>query len=451
LRTPHEHRAEADERALLMPEEEEAASFCTSTPGKGKTRWLSTRVQSSSQGGVARAVALHQGSRYSNDEEPYGGGCCAMIERLYVHNFRCLESFTLDFAGQSSALLIGKNGVGKSTVLQALRVFQKICRGPNRVKNVIRASDFTRHRKELPMRFEVDAIVVGKRFKYSVSFEWPDDSYEARILEESLSRDGVSIFTRQQGQVQMSGGSPFGLDWHVFALPVINEKPPARSIQDVKAFFAGMILLAPIPQKMDGFSEEPATELDYHASNYASCLRAMLQQKPRSYSEFEAFVKGKTEAEKGVLPDFSSIENRERGKDGGSQLVVTFQPPNTHEALSFDFDDLSDGEKCFMLSAYIVAANAVGPPVVCVWDEPDNHLSLSEVGHFITAMRKMTNRGGQFIATTHHPETIRKFSDENTYVLTRKSHLEPTELRPLRMFSYKGDLIHALVRDEIIG
>ena len=371
-----------------------------------------------------------------------------MIERLYVHNFRCLENFTLDFAGQPSAALIGKNGSGKSTVLHALRVFQRICRGPNRVKDVISAKDFARFDKSRPMRFEIDLTLGQQRFKYAVSFEWPSDFYEARIAEETLQKEGVSVFTRQQAQVQLAGGAQFGLDWHVFALPVINQKPPERSIQDVKAFFANMILLAPIPQMMEGFSEAPATELDSYALNYASCLRAILQKKPKAYTEFDSFVKS-------VLPDFSSIENVDRGKEGGSQLIVTFEQSRPHQTPPLDFDVLSDGEKCFLLSAYIAAANAVrsptDPPVVCVWDEPDSHLSLSEVGHFIAAMRKMTNRGGQFIATTHHPETIRKFSDDNTFVLTRRSHLEPTVVKLLNAYPYKGDLIHALVRDEIIG
>lgn len=367
-----------------------------------------------------------------------------MIERLYVHNFRCLENFTLDFAGQRSAVLIGRNGSGKSTIRHALEVFQKICRGPNRVKDVIRASDFTRHQKDLPMRFEVVAKIADKRFKYSVSFEWPLEFHEARIAEESLLRDEVPVFTRKQAQVQLDGRPSFGLDWHVFALPIINEKPAERSVQDVKAFFASMMLLAPIPQMMDGFSEDPTTEMDRHAFNYASCLRALLQQKPKAYSEFDSFVKN-------MMTDFSSIENVDRGKEGGSQLVVTFEQPVTLKALSFDFDVLSDGEKCFLLSAYILAANAVGPSVVCMWDEPDNHLSLSEVGQFIVALRRMANRGGQFIATTHHPETVRKFSDENTFVLTRKSHLDPTVVKSLAAHGYTGDLIHALVRDEIIG
>jgi hypothetical protein len=105
----------------------------------------------------------------------------------------------------------------------------------------------------------------------------------------------------------------------------------------------------------------------------------------------------------------------------------------------------------FLLAAYIVAANSAGPGVVCAWDEPDNHLSLSQVSHFIVALRKMTNGGGQFIATTYHLETVRKFADDNTYVFSRKSHQEPTLVKRLTDIQYNGDLIHALMRDEVIG
>ncbi|HUY88750.1 MAG TPA: AAA family ATPase [Pirellulales bacterium] len=366
-----------------------------------------------------------------------------MIERLYVHNFRCLENFTLDLVGHPSAVLIGKNGSGKSTVLRCLEVFQTICRGSSRVADLISASDFAQFQTNRPMRFEVALTLTGRRFRYAIAFEWPPDFREARILDEVLSVDGADIFTRHQAQVQLSGGSTFGLDWHVFALPVINERPPARSIQDIKSFFASMILIAPVPAAMTGFAEEPSMELQDDAANYASCLLSMLQQKPKSYSIFESYVKA-------AIPDFSSIENPPRG-ESGTQLIVKFEREKPASSLSVEFKALSDGEKCFFLSAYIIASNLVGSPVICMWDEPDNHLSLSEVGQFITGLRKMTNQSGQFIATTHHPETVRKFSDETTFVLTRKSHLEPTVVRPLAELSYSGDLINALIRDEIIG
>lgn len=293
------------------------------------------------------------------------------------------------------------------------------------------------------MRFEVESKLVGKQFKYALSFEWPPNFQEARILDESLAVDGQSIFTRHQSQIQLSGGTAFGVDWHIVALPVINERPGERAIQELKAFFASMILIAPIPAKITGFSEEPSMELDDDAANYASCMRALLVQKPAAYSVFDAYVKT-------VIPDFSSIENVERG-ESGTQLIVKFEQQDPQRSLSVEFKALSDGEKCFFLSAYINASNSVGSPVFCMWDEPDNHLSLSEVGQFITGLRKMTKRSGQFIATTHHPETVRKFSDETTFVLTRKSHLDPTVVRPLAELGYQGDLINALIRDEIIG
>src|SRR5665213_1745414 len=366
-----------------------------------------------------------------------------MIERLYVQNFRCLESVTLDFVGTPSALIIGKNGAGKSTIRKALSVFQSICRGSSRVGKLIVPSDFSFHHTDRPMRFEIEVTLAGKRFKYAISFDWPDTFREARILDESLSVDGQDVYARQQAQVYLPGGPGFGLDWHVFALPVITERPPARAIQELKAFFASIVLIAPFPKYMKGFSEQPSVELEDDAANFASCLRGLLVKKPAAYGAFDGYVRQ-------VIPDFSSIAHDDRGKEG-QQLMVTFKRPDSDESLRVEFDVLSDGEKCFFLSAYIIASTASGFPIICMWDEPDNHLSISEVGQFITGLRKMAGRGGQFIATSHHPETIREFSGQNTFVLTRKTHLDPTLPKLLADFRYSGDLVNALIRDEIIG
>lgn len=366
-----------------------------------------------------------------------------MIELLYVHNYRCFENLTLDLTGSSSALLIGKNGAGKSTVLHCLRLFQEICRGSSRVGKLISENDFTRHRFEIPIRFVIHASLDERRFKYAVSFEWPERFREARILEESLTVDGVSIFMRERAEIQLGTGAKFGLDWHVLALPVINEPAEERTIQDVRSYFASLILIAPIPARMTGYSEEPTLELDGDAANYASCLRALLGHKPAAYGVFESHLRT-------AIPDFASIENVERG-ESGTQLMVNFQDKKSGRSLTIEFKSLSDGEKCFFLCALIVALTSVRSHLVCVWDEPDNHLSLPEVGQFVVGLRKMSGKRVQFIATSHHPETIRKFSDENTLVLTRESSLDPTKVASLASHSYQGDLIDALIRDDVIG
>ena len=43
-----------------------------------------------------------------------------MLQRLYVHNYRCLENFEFKLGDVSSGLLIGKNGTGKSTLFKLI-------------------------------------------------------------------------------------------------------------------------------------------------------------------------------------------------------------------------------------------------------------------------------------------------------------------------------------------
>jgi predicted ATPase len=153
---------------------------------------------------------------------------------------------------------------------------------------------------------------------------------------------------------------------------------------------------------------------------------------------------------KQLMPDLREIVNM--GVAGDSQnLVVHFS--NDQGSVVLPFDDLSDGEKCFMIWALVLAANAAYGPLLCFWDEPDNYLAPSEVGHFVLALRKAFQSRGQFIATSHHPEAIRRFSDENTLVLYRKSHLEPTIVRLLNEVrasgGFSGDLVAALVRGDL--
>lgn len=227
-------------------------------------------------------------------------------------------------------------------------------------------------------------------------------------------------------------------------LPVINERPGETSIQDLRSFFASLLLLAPVPRTMTGFAEDEATELDDRAANFVGWLSSFVGGEPARYGDIDKYLKA-------VMPDFGSFKFVPRGENG-KQLTVQFQKRDKDGArtLTLDFGALSDGEKCFFLSAAIVAVNRSDNPLVCFWDEPDNHLSLPEVSHFVTELRHMTNRNGQFIATSHHPEAIRRFSDDNTIVFTRDSHLEPTRVRALSEIGYQGDLIHAILRNEVI-
>ena len=116
-----------------------------------------------------------------------------MLQRLYLHNFRCLENFELTLKEMPSALLIGKNGVGKSAIRSALEVLQSIGRGINRVKELVLPKDLGLGRSEVPMRFEIEVLLDNKLYKYIVAFELPENFKELRIFEEEFIVAGEQI------------------------------------------------------------------------------------------------------------------------------------------------------------------------------------------------------------------------------------------------------------------
>ena len=98
----------------------------------------------------------------------------------------------------------------------------------------------------------------------------------------------------------------------------------------------------------------------------------------------------------------------------------------------------------------VLAANQCYGPLFAFWDEPDNYLSLSEVSHFVMALRRgFQQGGGQLWMTSHNEEAVRRFSNDNTWVLGRKSHLEPTLIRPLAELGVQSDVIQALICGEL--
>jgi predicted ATPase len=367
-----------------------------------------------------------------------------VIRRFHVHNFRCLENFDLPISGQSSALLIGNNGSGKTTVGLALEILQKIARGTNRVSDLVKPKDFARGRADVPMRFEIEVELEAETYGYSIALELPRGAKELLVLEEKLDVGGRPVYTREVGQalIEAKRGDRtynFPIDRQLVALPIIQQQLTSDPVSVVKRWLARMLILRPIPSLISGDSNEKTLEPNPQVTDFGAWFSGLLAHAPSAYAEIDNYLKQ-------VMTDLKDIKNPSVGKDSRS-LEVQFS--NDRGSASFAFEDLSDGEKCFMICALVIAANHAYGPVFCFWDEPDNYLALSEVGHFVLALRKAFQSGGQFIATSHNPEVIRSFSDENTLVLYRDNHLEPTRVRALKDIRVNGDLVGALTRGDL--
>ena len=230
----------------------------------------------------------------------------------------------------------------------------------------------------------------------------------------------------------------FLIDWHLVGLPIVQESSDEDPLSVFKQWLARMLVLRPVPGLIKGDSTEETLRPNIQVTDFAAWFSGLVTSAPAAYARIDQHLKQ-------IMPDLKDIQNPVVGKNARS-LIVQFSSQNA--SLKVPFEDLSDGEKCFMICAVTLAANDSYGPVFCFWDEPDNYLALSEVGHFVTSLRKGFQAGGQFIATSHNPEAVRRFSEENTFVLVRKSHLEPTTVRPVNQV-VKGDLVSALVQGDL--
>ncbi len=340
-------------------------------------------------------------------------------------------------------LLIGRNGAGKTTVGLALEILQRIARGTNRVGELVKSKDFARGRAEVPIRFELEVELEKQTYGYEVAFELPEGFRELRVSSEKLSAGGKAIYSRELATVHLTrSNSPeatFTIDWHLVALPIIQQFPENNPINVFKAWLGRMLILRPLPSLILGQSQEETLFPSVDVSNVGAWFAGMLAQAPAAYGTIEKYLKQ-------VMADLDDIKNPLVGADSRS---LSIQFSNEQGSLKLPFADLSDGEKCFIISALVLAANKAYGPLLCFWDEPDNYLAPSEVGHFVVALRKAFQSSGQFIATSHNTEAIRRFSDENTLVLYRKSHLEPTIVRTLDAIPHSGDVVSALVRGDL--
>jgi len=365
-----------------------------------------------------------------------------VIRRLYVNNFRCLENFELPISGRSSALLIGKNGAGKTTVSLALQILQKIAQDTNRVGDLVKPKDLVRSRADVPMRFEIEVELEGKIYEYIIAFEFPEGFKELRVFEEKFTVDGNPVYSREVAQVHLTRAgqdADFLIDWHLVALPIVHLKPTDDPLFVFKRWLGSMLILRPIPSLILGDSEQDTLRPNPQVTNFGAWFSGLLADAPSAYAKIADYLKQ-------VMPDLKDIKNPMVGTESRSIVVQFFKD---RKSLTLPFADLSDGEKCFMICALVLAANDAQGPLFCFWDEPDNYLALDEVGHFVLALRQAFQSGGQFIATSHNPEAIRRFSDENTLLLYRKSHLEPTIARPLSELQVTGDLVGALIRGDV--
>jgi energy-coupling factor transporter ATP-binding protein EcfA2 len=369
-----------------------------------------------------------------------------MITRLFVNNFRCLDNFEIRFPPHAPAVILGKNGVGKSSIGDLLNMLHSIGTGETNVGKLLKENDPAK--KDKPFSLEIDMDFSEKKLSYRLSLEHLDHPDAWRVREEALSCDGIEAYSRKLAAVKVFRNrdhkSEFSMNWFSVALPIIQENDAADAIATMKDALSSIVPLKPIPSLMVAESPKPEYHLNADASNYSSWLAGFMAESPHAYADMDTYLKQ-------IFPDFDHF-SYERIGPSSQRLWVTFQ--DGKQSASLPFSALSDGEKCQFLAASIIAKTEVACPVMCFWDEPDNYITTNEIAYLLPALCHAFSACGQFLATSHSREALLCFGENETYVLARKSHLEstmpPQTLEELRKAGkLTGSLNQALLDGEV--
>ena len=324
-----------------------------------------------------------------------------MVTRLYIDNFRCLVNFELRL--DETNVLLGSNGTGKTSVLDALRRIQALVARGRRVDEEFPPQDLSLTQDRREQRFELDVDLEGSTYRYALCIEHDRERRRMRIGEESLDHDARPIFAFKGGDAQLyrddyGEGPSYPFDWSRSGVGALHERPDNRTLIRFRRALAGFVIVSPCPPLFEAESRSEDEFLHPWMQNFVGWYRHAAQENmgalPRLF-----------EALREALPGFDAMNLTEAG-EGVRALRVVFRGSDGDRYPPYRFPQLSDGQRALVALYSLVFLSANRRPSLFL-DEPDNYLALREIQPWLAAVAEHCGDTlEQVVVASHHPVTI---------------------------------------------
>ena len=357
-----------------------------------------------------------------------------MIKRLYIDNYKSLVNFELPL--QELTLLLGPNGVGKTSVLDVMFALRQLLGGEAKITDpkAFPTQSLTRWQKRNRQVFEVDVVLEGDGLRYRLEIDHERTTRKARVALERLESKGKPLFECETGDVHLyrddhSPGPLYRTDWTESAMARV---PPGRDNTLLTRFLEFMRKVIVCGMYPASFETESSTEdpvLKRDARNFASWYRHVLLERQELVPEF-------TKALQEVIDGFRGIRMEKVGLETRALMVMFDQYGERYE---LRLDEISDGQRA-LIALYSLVRLAEGQGYTLFLDEPDNYVSLREIQPWLIGLADACGGGvPQAVLCSHHPELIDYLAGDRGLVLRRESS-GSTIARPSSELSVEGGL-----------
>lgn len=358
----------------------------------------------------------------------------AMLTRIYIDNFRCFVNF--EYKPERKQLLLGANGSGKSSLLEAVRLLKEFVKGRD-----IPFTQSSRTRwQDRPLQvFEVEALIDEKIFVYRAEIRYSSKSSVPLVSMERLTVEGIPSFELVDGEMRSSfedkelssflrgEATESSLQLASYGNPRVYQF--VKWIDTVHCF-----KIDAYETKMEEVADSACIYPDYEMEYMASWYRRLIEADPDGNDAYRASMRE-------VLAGFQNLRFSLED-DGVNKLRADFNSP-AQGKLTFSLHELSDGQR-YLIAIYMILHFLIAKGHTVFLDEPDSCISLREIQPWLLAAEEaVEDSKGQLILISHHPEILNQwaqesglhfFREENGHVRTEKFKtdydglLQPSEL-----------------------
>ena len=362
-----------------------------------------------------------------------------MLTRLEIDNFRCFEGFVYEPARKQ--LILGANGCGKSSMMDALSRLKKFVEGDLSVERLFELRGRTRWLDQREQRFCLQAQIDGQPYIYRLVVGAAGDPPKPVVTEEMLDcADGALHVSVLAGQVIIKQPSEpditYPLDVSRSVIASMGEVALANLLHRFRRWLSRLYCFRMNPFKMSGRAEgEDATPLR-DLSNFAAWYRSLSQSHPR---RAYALLKSLEE----TFDGFDSIELQDAAE--GVRLLNARFTREDGKPVEFRFDELSEGQRC-LICLYTILHFVVAEGRTVVIDEPESFIDLREIQPWLkTASRMVSESDGQLILISHNPELIDQWAPRHGVRFVRDG------MTPVKVEPWHGDPESGLSPAELVA
>ena len=325
-----------------------------------------------------------------------------MFKRLYVDNYKCLVNFDLEF--QDLTLLLGRNGTGKTSVLDIIYALRELLSGRARIADpeIFPARTLTAWQTRELQVFEVEAKLPSDTFVYRLQIEHNAKNHLSRISNESLlDADGRPLFEFKGGQVHLyrdnnSAGPEFPADWTESALARVAPGPDNTRLTRFLEFIRNVLVCGLYPASFEHETTRHDVMLARDSHNFSAWYQHLQLEQPGQVEQFRKALED-------VIDGFSGIRLQKVGRDTRA-FTVDFNENGKRYELGLD--QISDGQRA-LVALYSLIHLSAGLGYTLFLDEPENYVALSEIEPWLA---ELSDRCGdaipQAVICSHHPELI---------------------------------------------